>query len=178
MTLVKRGGKRTRFNPNAWNVKFQDDTITSVDFDREVQTWKTKIHKSYTETINSTENNRNHDNDILKTIQNLSRLEISKPNLSIHRSDEIFFSKIYQLAIDQEVYEERMRELNNWREQIVLVEVPNEDQKTTSVRWAINQKLLTDNTVQKPDSVLENLKNYNFCQQTHQLVKERALKLP
>ena len=36
--LIKRAGKRTGIYPNAWNVKFQDNTIKSVDFDREVQT--------------------------------------------------------------------------------------------------------------------------------------------
>ena len=29
--------KRTGIYPNAWNAKFQDDTIKSVDFDRKVQ---------------------------------------------------------------------------------------------------------------------------------------------
>ena len=36
--LIKTAGKRTGIYPNAWNVKFQDNTIKSVDFDREVQT--------------------------------------------------------------------------------------------------------------------------------------------
>ena len=64
MTLIKRAGKRTGIYPNTWNIKFQDNTIKSVDFDKEVQTWETKIPKPYTETMNSTENNSNHDNDI------------------------------------------------------------------------------------------------------------------
>ena len=64
VTLIKRAGKRTGIYPNTWNIKFQDNTIKSVDFDREVQTWETKIPKPYTETMNSTENNSNHDNDI------------------------------------------------------------------------------------------------------------------
>ena len=34
---------------NAWNVKFHDDTIKIVDFDREVQIWKTKIPQSHSE---------------------------------------------------------------------------------------------------------------------------------
>ena len=38
VTLIKRAGKCTGIYPNAWNVKFQDNTIKSVDFDREVQT--------------------------------------------------------------------------------------------------------------------------------------------
>ena len=84
VTLVKKGRKRTGIYPNAWNIKFQDDTIKSVDFDREVQTWKTKIPESHTETINSTENNSNNDNGISGTIQDLSRLSISEPKFSVH----------------------------------------------------------------------------------------------
>ena len=117
MTLIKRAGKRRGIYPNPWNVKFQDNTIKSVDFDREVKTWKTMIPEPYTETINSAENNSNHDNDISDTIQNLSRLSISKPNLSVQQSDETYISEIYQSAKDQEVYEAKMRELNSWREQ-------------------------------------------------------------
>ena len=67
MTVVKRGEKRTGIYPNAWNVKFQDDTIKLVDFDREVQTWKIKIPESHTETINTTDNKSNHENDISET---------------------------------------------------------------------------------------------------------------
>ena len=37
---------------------------------------------------------------------------------------------------------------------------------------------MTDNIVQKLDSVLEGLKNYNVFEQTHQFVQERALELP
>ena len=81
MALVKKGEKCTGIYPNAWNVKLQDDTIKSVDFDREAQTWKTKIPESHIETINSTENNSNHDNGISDTVQNLSTLSISEPNL-------------------------------------------------------------------------------------------------
>ena len=100
MTLVKRGGKRTGIYPNEWNVKFKDDTIKSVDFDREVQTWKTKIPESHTETINSKENNSDHDNDISDTIQNLSRLSICnythltlRPHSSReNKSRKMFFS--------------------------------------------------------------------------------------
>ena len=110
MTLIKRAGKRTGIYPNSWNVKSQDDTIKSVNFGREVQTWKTKIPEPHTETINSTENNSNHDNDISVTIQNLSRLSISEPNLPVHRSHETYISEIYQSAKDQ-VYEAKMREL-------------------------------------------------------------------
>ena len=68
VTLIKRAGKHTGIFPNAQNVKFQDNTIKSVDFDREVQTWKTKIPEPHTETMNSTVNNSNHDNDISDTI--------------------------------------------------------------------------------------------------------------
>ena len=35
-----------------------------------------------------------------------------------------------------------------------------------------------DNIVQKPDSVLQGLKNYIVFKQTHQLIQERALELP
>ena len=84
MTFIERAGKRIGIYPNAWNVKFQDNTIKSVDFDREVQTWKTKIPEPHTETMNSAENNSNHENDISDTIQNPSRLSISKPNLPVH----------------------------------------------------------------------------------------------
>ena len=48
MTLFKRAGKRTGIYPNAWKVRFQDNTIKSVDFDREVQTWKIKINEPRT----------------------------------------------------------------------------------------------------------------------------------
>ena len=82
--LIKRTGKRTGIYPNASNIKFQDNTIKSVDFDREVRNWKTKIPEPYTETINSTKNNSNHDNDISDTMQNLSRLSIGEPNLPVH----------------------------------------------------------------------------------------------
>ena len=140
--LIKTAGKRTGIYPNAWNVKFQDNTIKSVDFDREVQNWKTKIPEPYTETINSTDNNSNHDNDISDTMQNLSRLSISEPNLPVHRSDETYVSEIYQSAKDQEVYEAKMRELNSWREQNVYEEVPNEGQQTVSVWWVIKPKII------------------------------------
>ena len=142
MTLIKRSGKRSGIYPNACNVKFQDNTIKSVNFDREVQTLKTKIPKPHTETMNSSENNSNHDKDISDTIQNLSRLSISKPNLPVRRSDETYISEIYQSAKDQEVYEAKMRELNSWREQNVYEEVPNEGQQTISVRWVIKPKII------------------------------------
>ena len=83
MALIKRSGKRPGIYPNAWNAKFQDNTIKSVNFDREVQTLKTKIPEPHTETMNSSESNSNHDKDISGTIQNLSRLSISNPNLSV-----------------------------------------------------------------------------------------------
>ena len=141
VTLIKRAGKRIGIYPNPWNVKFQDNTIKSVDFDREVKTWKTMRPEPYTETMNSAENNSNHDNDISDTIKNLSRLSISKPNLSVQQSDETYISEIYQSAKDQEVYEAKMRELNSWREQNVYEEVPNKGQQTISVRWAIKPKI-------------------------------------
>ena len=34
VTLVKRRGKRKAIYSNAWKIKFQDDTIKSVDFNR------------------------------------------------------------------------------------------------------------------------------------------------
>ena len=92
--------------------------------------------------MNSTENSSSHDNDISDTIQNLSRLSISEPNLPVHRSDETYISEIYQLAKDQEVSEAKMRKLNSWREQNVYEEVPNEGQQTISVRWVIKPKII------------------------------------
>ena len=43
MTSVKRAGKRTGIYPDAWNVKFQDDPIKSVDFDSP----KSKTYQDY-----------------------------------------------------------------------------------------------------------------------------------
>ena len=142
MTLIKRAGKHKGIYPSAGKIKLQDNNIKSVDFNREVKAWKTKIPKRHKETMNSTENNSNHDNDISDIIENLLRLSISEPNLPVHRSDETCISEIYQLAKDQEVSEARMRKLNSWREQNVYEEVPNEGQQTISVRWVIKPKII------------------------------------
>ena len=142
MTLIKRSGKRSGIYPNACNVKFQDNTIKSVNFDREVQTLKTKIPEPHTETMNSSENNSNHDKDISDTIQNLSRLSISKPNLPVRQSDETYISEIYQSAKDQEVYEAKMRELNSWREQMYIKRYLTKVRKTISMRWVIKPKII------------------------------------
>ena len=40
VTLVKRWGKHTGIYPNAWNVKFEDDTIKSVDLTEKSRTGK------------------------------------------------------------------------------------------------------------------------------------------
>ena len=101
-------------------------------------TEKSRLGKQkYPDLIQKQENNSNHDNDISGTIQNLSRLSISEPNLPVHRSDETYISEIYQSAKDQVVYEAKMRELNSLREQNVFEEVPNEGQQAISVRWVI-----------------------------------------
>ena len=105
------------------------------------EAWKTKIPESHTET-NSTDNNSNHDNDISETIQNLLKLSISKPNLSVQQSDETFISEIYQSPKDQEVYGAKMRKLISWREQNVYEEGPNEGQQTISMRWVIKPKII------------------------------------
>ena len=106
---------------------------------------KTKIPETRTGTVNSTESNSNCDNDISDTIQNLSRLSISKLNLPVHQSDETYISnisEIYPSAKGQEVHEAKTRELNNWREQNVYEEVPNKGQQTISKMWVIKPKVI------------------------------------
>ena len=76
------------------------------------------------------------------TIQNLLRLSISKPNLSVHESDETYNSEIYQSANDQEVYKAKTKKLYSWREQNIYKKVPTEVQQAISVRWMIKPKII------------------------------------
>ena len=92
--------------------------------------------------MNSAENNSNHENDISDTIQNPSRLSISKPNLPVHWSVETYISEIYQSPKDQEVYEAKMRELNSWREQMYIKRYLTKVRKTISMRWVIKPKII------------------------------------
>ena len=132
-TLIKRGGKVTGKYANTWNVKFPDDTIKAVDFDREIHSLKIdhSVHPA-----------SNHDNDLSDTIQNLSRLSISEPNLSSSQSDEILLNEHCQLSKDQAIHEAKERELNSWKEQHVYDEVSDNGQETMSVRWVLKPKII------------------------------------
>ena len=133
-TLIKRGGKVTGKYANTWNVKFPDNTIKAVDFEREIDSWKTEQVEN--PAIN------NDDNDLSDTIQNLSRLSISEPNLSSSQPDEILINEHCQLSKDQEIHEAKERELNSWKEQYVYTEVPDNGQSTMSVRWVLKPKII------------------------------------
>ena len=39
-TLIKRRGKKTGKYPNSWNVQYPDNSINSIDFDRDIHIWK------------------------------------------------------------------------------------------------------------------------------------------
>ena len=103
---------------NAWNIKFDDDNIKSVDFDREVTLFE-KVNNA-NETIESE----------------------SYESTSNSQSEQILYNYAFITKSEDDNLKAKLTELNNWKDQPVYIEEDDHGLSCISVRWVISKKMV------------------------------------